>query len=83
MNMKLPVETDIPQFIADLGTLPDATALDWAIGDLTLITFYYLLSVGEYTTKLTWANIKQTIQFRLCDVTFFKHDTTGKLHQLS
>ncbi len=50
---KLPVESDIPEFIAELGTLPNATTLDQAIGDLTLIAFYYLLRVGEYTTKST------------------------------
>ena len=80
---KLPVEVDIPEFIATLGTLPDATALDQAIGDLTLVAFYYLLRVGEYTSKASKAYTKQTIQFRLCDITFFKNNSAGRLRQLS
>ena len=67
------------------GWCPQITAneLDWAIRDLALIAFYYLLRVGEYTTKASKTYTKQTIQFRLCDVTFFKTDATGRLRQLS
>ena len=45
-----------------------------AIGDLSLITFYYLLWIGEYTIKSTWNNTKQMIQFKLEDVWFFKQN---------
>ena len=44
----LPVEADVPEFIAKMAQLPSATTLDQAIGDLALIAFYYLLRVGEY-----------------------------------
>lgn len=79
---KLPVEVDIPEYLADIGNCPGANALDQAIGDLALIAFYYLLRVGEYTVKGTRNTTKQTMQFKLQDVTFFKV-TNGVLRQLS
>ncbi len=80
---KLPVEADIPELIASYGALPHANELDKAIGDLSLIAFYYLLRVGEYTVKSTRNRTKQTVQFRLKDVTFFRNDAFGTLRQLS
>ncbi len=60
---KLPIEIDNPEFLTRIGQLPQANELDSAIGDLTLIAFYYLLRVGEYTVKSTRNNTKQTVQF--------------------
>ena len=80
---KLPVAIDVPEFVADIGLAPGANELDKAIGDLTLIVFYYLLRVGEYTIKGNRNNTKQTVQFRVQDVTFFKRDQNGRLWQLS
>ena len=57
--------------------------LDKAIGDLVLIAFYYLLRVGKYTIKERRNSSKQTVQFRLQDVTFFKRNRKGHLRQLS
>ena len=48
---KMPVEVDIPELLAQTGMECDATKLTKAVGDLALITFYYLLRVGEYTVK--------------------------------
>ncbi len=76
---KLPVETDAPKLLSKVGQLPMSNKLDIAIGDLTHIAFYYLLRVSEYTIKSTQNNSKQTVQFRIHDVTFFKCDTTGNL----
>ena len=39
----------------------------------------YLLRIGEYTIKGTRNDTKQTVQFKLEDVTFFKKNTVGKL----
>ena len=50
-----------------------------AIGDLSLIAFYYLLRIGEYTIKGTRNNTKQTVQFKLKDVGFFKQNKHGIL----
>jgi hypothetical protein len=50
---QLPVEADVPEFLVQLGLSPEARELDRAIGDLTMIAFYYLLRIGEYTTKGT------------------------------
>ena len=76
---KLPVEVDVPELLARLGRKPTANELDRAIGDLSLIAFYYLLRVGEYTVKATRNNSKRTVQFRVADVTFFKKDTNNQL----
>ena len=48
---QLPVEADVPEYLVKLGRDPEARELDCAIGDLTMIAFYYLLRIGEYTTK--------------------------------
>jgi hypothetical protein len=80
---KLPVEADVPDLLSRIGCLPNATTLDMAIGDLCLIAFYYLLRIGEYTVKSTRNQSKQTVQFRIGDVTFFKRDCLGKLRQLN
>ena len=41
-----------------------ATELDRAVGDLTMVAFYYLLWIGEYTIKGKREETKQTAQFR-------------------
>ena len=80
---KLPVAIDIPELLSAVGLSPSANELDRAIGDLVLIAFYYLLRVGEYTIKGSRNHTKQTVQFRVQDVTFFKRDRMGQLRQLS
>jgi hypothetical protein len=50
-----------------------------AVGDLALIAFYYILKIGEYTVKGKWNSSKQTVQFKLNDVTFFKKNKWGNL----
>jgi hypothetical protein len=80
---KLPIAIDIPELLAEVGRAPNANELDRAIGDLVIIAFYYLLRVGEYTIKGHRNTTKQTVQFRLQDVTFFKRDHAGRLRQLS
>jgi len=79
---QLPVEADVPEYLVNLGQGPDARELDRAVGDLTMIAFYYLLRIGEYTTKATRNNSKQTEEFKLGDITFFKKDKMGNLRTL-
>jgi hypothetical protein len=78
---KLPVEADVPAFLCNISAAPSATPLDAAVGDLTVIAFYYLLRVGEYTTKRSRNDTKQTVQFKVEDVTFFSNQS-GRLQQL-
>ena len=80
---KLPVEADVPEFMCKLGLMAGATALASAVGDLSLIVFYYLWRIGEYTIKGSRNNSKQTVQFRMKDMLFFRRDESGKLRQLS
>ena len=79
---KLPVEADIPEYLAKRGMQAGAGASEQAVGDLAVIAFYYLLRIGEYTVKGSRNESKQTQQFKLADVTFFKKDEQGTLRQL-
>jgi len=58
----------IPNFIF-LDTRNSNNRRVKAIGELTLIAFYFLLRVGEYTYH--GKGIRRTQQFRLCDLKFF------------
>jgi hypothetical protein len=69
---KLPVKADVPELLFDMGYGPSGSTLGQAVGDLTLIAFYYLLRVGEYTVKGTRNESKQMVQFKLEDNTFFR-----------
>jgi hypothetical protein len=42
---QLPVEANVPEFLIKLGLASGARKLDRAVGDLTLIAFYYLLRI--------------------------------------
>ena len=68
---KLAVGIDIPEHCCRRGN-KSTSAKARAIGDLILIAFYFLLRIGEYTIKATRNNSKQTVQFRMKDVQFFK-----------
>ena len=73
---------DVPEFLAGLGVAKDATETVNAVGDCTVIAFYYLLRVGEYTVKKQRNETKQTVQFKLEDAIFFRQDAKGHLRQL-
>ena len=48
---ELPVEADVPELRVHTALNSNATECDKAVADLTMIAFYYLLRVGEYTNK--------------------------------
>jgi hypothetical protein len=83
---KLPVEADVPELLIKMGYGKSGSLHAQAVGDLSLITFYYLLLIGEYTVKRQCNRAKrakkQTVQFKLEDVTFFKTDKKGILQCL-
>ena len=68
----LPVKSDVPELLVEMEYRKSGTAHTRAVGDLHLIAFYYLLCIGEYTIKGKHNNTKQTVQFKLEDVTFYK-----------
>jgi hypothetical protein len=78
---KSPVEADVPKFLCTMGAAASASPLDAVVGNLTLIAYYYLLRVGEYTCKRSRNKSKQTVQFKLEDVIFFS-DHSGRLQQV-
>jgi hypothetical protein len=73
------VEADVTEFIATLSMHEDAIELHKAVGDMSLIAFYYLVRIGEYTTKDKCPESKQTVKFKMEDVTFFGHNNRGEL----
>ena len=82
---KLPVDVDVVELCCELGLMLNATAKDRRVGDLILIAFYYLLRVGEYTCQRRSKRpkrTKQTVNFRLMDVAFFKKDGEGQLRRM-
>ncbi len=76
---KLPIESDVPEYLVNKAGHKAGTALDQAIADLTTMAFYYLLCVGEYTVKRNRNKIKHMVQFKMEDITFFKKDNNGCL----
>ena len=82
VQKKLPVESDVVEYLVKCGLAPGATARDRCVGDWCLIAFYFLLRVGEYTAKSSRNESKQTVQFRMKDLTFFRRDKWGQLRQL-
>jgi hypothetical protein len=80
---KMPCTIDLPEKMASWGLARGATELEKAVGDLGLIAMYYLLRVGEYTVKKHKNETKQTEQFKMKDVTFFKVDKRKRLRRLN
>ncbi len=68
---KIPVQADVPELLVSTAYQGGGTEMDKAAADLTMIAFYYLLRVGEYTVKGLRNSTKQTVQLKYEDVTFF------------
>jgi hypothetical protein len=79
---KLPVQLDVPELLVEMAYQPGTPEWQRATADLTMIAFYYLLRVGEYTVKGSRNSTKQTVQFKHEDVSFFKKNTRGQLRCL-
>jgi hypothetical protein len=58
----LPVEADIPEYIATLSLHNKTTEQNKAVGNMALIGFYFLLRIGEYTTKDKRPESKHTVE---------------------
>jgi len=80
---KLPVESDVPEYLVNKSGHRLATALDQAVADLTTIAFYYLIRIREYTVKQNNNEIKRTVQFKRKDIIFFRKDKLGRIMCLS
>ena len=50
---KLPVEADVPELLLEMGYGKSGSIQLQAVGDLSLIAFYYLLRIGEYTVNVS------------------------------
>jgi hypothetical protein len=79
---KLPVQAGVPELLVEQAYQSSMTQRQRATADLTMVAFYYLLWVGEYTVKGSRNNTKQTVQFKYEDVSFFRKNTRGQLHCL-
>ncbi len=82
VEKKLACHPSLPHEACKFGLRKKASPQEQATGDLVIIAFYYLLRVGEYTTKRRRGNRTRTRQFRVKDVMFFKHDKHGVLKAL-
>lgn len=80
---KLACHPDLPLFAVTNAHKGEASVVRQATGDLVCIAFYFLLRIGEYTTKTKRKKKTRTRQFRIKDVTFFKYDKEGKLQPLA
>ena len=80
---KLACHPDLPLFAVTNAYKGKASVVRQAAGDLVCIAFYYLLRIGEYTTKTRRKKKTRTRQFRIKDVTFFKYGKDGKLQPLA
>jgi hypothetical protein len=58
---KLPVQAYVPELLVEQAYQSLTTQPQRAIADLTMVTFYYLLWVGEYTVKGSRNNTKQMV----------------------
>lgn len=72
---------DVPEFLCMLGltSTSGATALASVTDYYFFIVFYFLLQAGEYTIKSLQNNSKQTVQFRMKDILFFRKNELGQL----
>ncbi len=48
---RLPIQSNVPELLVETAYQPGITVCQRATADLTMIAFYYLLRVGEYTIK--------------------------------
>lgn len=81
VEKKLACHPDLPTFACANGYRGRSNPQRQATGDLILIAFYYLLRVGEYTTKTRRHRKRtRTVQFRYKDIVFFRKDeATGRM----
>lgn len=80
---QLQLEVDLPEFLVAARMSPGDLELVKAVGNWTLIAFYYLLQIGGHTIKVSQWETKQTTQFCRGGVTFFCKVNIGSLKQLS
>jgi hypothetical protein len=76
---KLPVQSDVPELLVTAAYNGWGTKMDKAAADLSLIAFYCLLWVGEYTVKGSQNSTKQTVQFKYEDITFSLQKRKGAI----
>jgi hypothetical protein len=85
---KLPVEVDVPELLFDMGYGPNETTLGQAVGDLSIIAFYYLLRVGEYTVNALGMNPNKrySLNWRtspfLAEMLWVNYDASPGMHRL-
>ena len=77
---KLPVEVRVVDLLCTMGQMGIQDSVHAVVGDWALITFYFLLRVGEYTQKGTLNQANS--EFRMQDVTFFYFDDQERLRQM-
>ena len=72
------VGIDVPAFLEELGMEKDVTKMLKSVGNCAIITFYYLLRVGEYTVKKHRNEKKQMVQFKLEDTNLLGDEAVNR-----
>ena len=78
---QLPVEIDVPEFLAEMGMEKYVTEMVNSVGGCAIITLYYLLRVGEYMIKKQRNETKKRCSSGW-KIPYFFQDTKGHFHQL-
>ena len=63
VEKKLAVGPDVPKFAVEWAHRRQTSPQQQAVGDLIIVAFYYLLRIGEYTTKGKRTKQTHTRQF--------------------
>lgn len=77
---------DVPEYLVQRSLPVKSMENIWAIADLTMIKFYYLLQVGEYMAKgygQVVLDTTQTQPFKIKDISFFGTMSTRGLYHIS
>ena len=59
-----------PELLVEWGSMAGNDQLVVAVGNLTLVVFYFLILVGQCTCKSICNVTKQMVQFKMEDITF-------------
>ena len=73
---KLAVHPDLPYWLCKWGHRKWSSPHHQVVGDLEMISFYYLLRIGEYTAPKWQGQQPRTKQSLVNDITFFKLSNT-------
>ena len=67
-NKKSPEEVDVPEYLTELGRCDAASQLLKLVGDNSLMAYYYLLRVGDYSYRIPHQDLGGKWEEFMCGV---------------